>query len=146
MFRTLLNRVTPAHSSGAALAGSRSVGIRTAASARRVQYSASISDQSRNFQTCKEKKRRGKERREKERKGEGPCNLHPPSREMPLICSFEHIWKLPRLHCLQVPSWPPCLSLDMSLEDIESTRTRTMLTILHQHDRPPSTSRHRPQA
>lgn len=34
--------------------------------------------------------------------------IHPPSCETPLTTSLSHIWKRPRLHCLQTPSCPPC--------------------------------------
>jgi len=96
MLRTPLNRVTPAQRRGAAETGSMSLGMRTAASERSVQYSASTRDQYTKYLTSTL------------HNVSFESNLHPPSREIPLMASLLHIWKLPRLHCLHVPSCPPC--------------------------------------
>ena len=86
MLRIELNTVTPAHNNGAAAAGSMSLGMRTAASVRRMQYSASYNDDlvfTIERPNLKE-------------------DLHPPLRVTPLICSLSHIWKRPRLQDLHV--------------------------------------------
>ena len=127
MLRTPLKRVTPAQRRGAAETGSMSLGMRTAASERSVQYSASsmalvnqalllsslLLSSPLYFSPLLSTSFLSSPLRSTSLLSSSPSlytveHLHPPSREIPLMASLLHIWKLPRLHCLHVPSWPPC--------------------------------------